>query len=59
MGAAYEAKQPDGHDFADYPKRVSYLIDPDGVIRKAYAVSDPAGHADEVLADLRELRGAG
>lgn len=57
VGAAYQAKQPDDHDFADYPKRVSYLIDPDGIIRRAYAVSDPAGHATEVLADLRDLQG--
>jgi thioredoxin-dependent peroxiredoxin len=57
VGAAYEARQPDDHAFADYPKRVSYLIDPDGVIRRAYEVSDPGGHAAEVLADLRTLRG--
>jgi len=35
---------------------VSYLIDPDGVIRRAYTVTDTAGHAAEVLADLARLR---
>ena len=35
--------------------RKSFLIDPRGVLRKAYVVSDVAGHADEVLADLRQL----
>lgn len=39
-------------------RRVSYLIDPDGVIRRAYTVTDAAGHADEVLRDLDELRSA-
>lgn len=32
--------------------RISYLIDPDGVITNHYEVSDPAGHAGVVLADL-------
>jgi peroxiredoxin len=31
------------------------VIDPDGIIRKAYRVTDIAGHPDEVLRDLREL----
>jgi hypothetical protein len=35
---------------------VSYLIDPDGVIRRSYAVSDTAGHAGVVLGDLQQLR---
>lgn len=56
VGIAYDAKRPDGDDAEGYPLRVSYLIDPDGVIRRAYEVTDPAGHADVVLADLREFR---
>ncbi len=40
------------------PKRRTYLIDPDGVIRKAYRVRDVAAHPDEVLRDLAELQGA-
>lgn len=50
------ARDP-GEKFADFPMRHSYLIDPDGVIRKAYDVKDTAGHAGEVLADLASLRG--
>ena len=38
--------------YAAVPKRISYLIDPSGVIAKSYEVTDPAGHAREVLADL-------
>jgi len=40
-------------------RRVSYLIDPEGKIAKAYPKVKPAGHAAEVLADLAELRKLG
>lgn len=33
-------------------KRISYLIGPDGKIRKAYAKVNAAAHAEEVLTDL-------
>ena len=56
VGRAYEAARPDDDPLASLPKRVSYLIDPDGVIRRAYTVTDTAGHAAEVLADLSRLR---
>jgi thioredoxin-dependent peroxiredoxin len=56
VGAAYEVVRPAGHQYAEYPERFSYLIDPDGVIRRSYAVSDVATHADVVLADLAELQ---
>lgn len=48
-------REPDDKS-ADYPQRISYLIDPDGVIVKAYEVADPAGHAAAVLADLAAER---
>ena len=37
------------------PKRVSYLIDADGTVLKAYPKVNPATHAEEVLRDYREL----
>jgi len=37
---------------AQYPKRVSYLIDPAGRIRKAYPKVNAAAHPEEILADL-------
>lgn len=52
MGTAYEVLRDPGDKFADYPQRISYLIDPEGTISKAYEVADPAGHAAEVLTDL-------
>ena len=36
----------------EYPARISYLIDPDGNVAKAYGKVVPAEHADQVLADL-------
>jgi peroxiredoxin len=39
-----------------FAKRIAYLIDPEGVIRKAYRVGDVNAFADEVLGDLRQLQ---
>mgnify|MGYP003871424893 CR=1 FL=1 len=56
IGATYDVLRDADDPFADYPKRISYLIDPDGVVAKVYEVDDPAGHASEVLADLAALQ---
>lgn len=56
-GGAYEVVRAPDHKFANLPERASYLIDPSGVIRKTYVVTDTAGHAGEVLADLAALKG--
>jgi peroxiredoxin Q/BCP len=57
VGTAYGATRPPDDQYAAMPRRVSFLIDPDGIVRKTYEVTDPAAHADEVLADLDALRG--
>ena len=54
-GKAYEVLRPAHHQYAKYPLRISYLIDPTGVIRAAYDVTDVGGHAAHVLADLEVL----
>lgn len=52
MAADYGAlRQPD-ESFASFPKRISYLIDPDGIVIKGYEVDDPGGHGAVVSADL-------
>src|SRR5258706_11422754 len=38
-----------------YASRNTFLIDPSGVIRKVYLQVKPAGHSDEVLAELDTL----
>ena len=49
IGIAYGAcDTPD----AEYARRISYLIGPDGRIRKTYASVKAAEHPQQVLADL-------
>jgi peroxiredoxin Q/BCP len=59
VGTAYEVVRPAGADFPDFPMRIAYLIDPDGIVRKAYEVKDVGGFAAEVLADLAAQRAGG
>lgn len=40
------------------PRRVSYLVGPDGKVLKAYDSVDPATHAEQVEKDLRTLSSA-
>jgi|ERR1051326_316377 peroxiredoxin Q/BCP len=42
----------------DYAARNTFLIDPNGVIRKVYVKVKPATHSDDVLADLATLQAA-
>jgi peroxiredoxin Q/BCP len=37
---------------AAYARRITYLIDPDGRVLRAYGKVDAARHAQDVLADL-------
>jgi len=48
IGIAYGAADASSRT----PKRISYLIDEDGKILKAYAKVSPAAHPQEVLSDL-------
>jgi len=54
---ADESKKVIGDYQADgiFTKRVSYLIDPKGMIFKVYPKVDPAIHADEVKKDLESV----
>ena len=56
IGRLYEAEREPGEDYYDWgvPRRITYLIDPDGRIAAAYdlAGQDLASHAAEVLADI-------
>ena len=56
VGEAYGTARPPDHDWAAVARRRTYLIDPEGVVRKVYDVKDFEGHPDEVLADLRALQ---
>ena len=58
IGRAYEAEREEGEDYYELglPRRISYLIAPDGTIAAAYdlAGQDLAEHAGVVLADIAE-----
>lgn len=56
VGVAYETRDP-GSDKVSFAKRLAYLIDPEGVIRRSYEVSDTAGFANDVLEDLGAIQG--
>ncbi len=47
-----------GSWIAPYSRRHTYLIDPEGLLRKVYLDVRPSIHSKEVLADLDELRSA-
>ncbi len=56
VGTVYDTKRHPDESSPEYAKRRTYLIDPEGVIRKAYRVRDIPAHPDEVLEDLRRLQ---
>ncbi|MDD5054994.1 MAG: peroxiredoxin [Candidatus Peribacteraceae bacterium] len=45
-----------GADGLIFPKRVTFLVDPQGIIRKIYKDVDCAGHAEEIENDVRALQ---
>ncbi len=56
IGRLYHAEREPGEDYYDWgvPRRISYLIDPEGRIAAAYnlAGQDLATHAAQVVADI-------
>ncbi len=56
VGASYQTVRDPGEKYAEFPLRHSYLIDPEGIIRRVYDVTDVGGHAAAVLADVDTLR---
>lgn len=56
VGAVYETKRRPEERSPEYAKRRTYLIDPDGVIAKAYRVTEISAHPGQVLEDLRRLQ---
>jgi peroxiredoxin len=56
VAAAYGARRPPGSRWATLPERRTFLVDPAGVVRAVYDVTDVHGHAAAVLDDLHRLR---
>jgi peroxiredoxin Q/BCP len=57
VGRAYGVARDDSDKFASYARRFSYLIDPNGLIHRAYDVTDVAHHADLVISDIERAVG--
>ena len=56
VGRAYDAERAEGEDYYEMglPRRVSYLIDPEGKIAQAYDLTgqDLSAHAGQILTDI-------
>lgn len=59
VGELYETKRGPDEKSPEFAKRRTYLVDPQGVIRKAYRVTDIPAHTGEVLEDARRLAAEG
>jgi peroxiredoxin Q/BCP len=58
VGERYQVRRSPEERYSRSPRRITYLIDPQGVIRRAYRVKDIEPHPSQVLDDLRRLREA-
>lgn len=56
VGTAYHVVRSADDQYASYPRRHSFLIDDEAVLRRVYEVTDVSTHAAEVLADLEALQ---
>jgi len=54
IAESLQVRRQPPHPMFALPRRVTYLIDPDGIVAESYDVGrDIKGHAEEVLGDLR------
>ncbi len=58
VGERYQVTRSPDDERANFALRIAYLIDPAGVIRKAYEVTDVDGFAARVIEDLHALQQA-
>jgi thioredoxin-dependent peroxiredoxin len=59
VGERYETKRHPDESSPEFAKRRTFVIDPEGTIRKVYRVTDIPAHPSEVLDDLRALGAMG
>ena len=53
ISRVFGAVRPDDHQYKDWPRRLTYLVGPDGTVAGAWEVKDVKAHPDEVLELLR------
>ena len=52
VGPQYQVMRDPDDQFADYPKRIAYLLDADRTIVAAHEVTDPGGYGVQALSAL-------
>ena len=52
VGGLYQATRDAGEQYGDYPRRLAYLIDPDGKVASAEEVANPDGYGAKALNGL-------
>lgn len=58
VAESLQVRRQPPHPLAAFPRRVTYLIDPEGIVAESYDVGrNIKGHAEEVLGDLRARSG--
>lgn len=57
IGRQYGVEKGPDEQYPDFPRRITFLIDPQGAVAKVYEVSDPAAHPGHVVDDIRTLSG--
>ena len=55
IGRAYGVARGPDEQYPDFPKRMTFLINPEGLIAKIYEVADAGGHPEVVLEELRQI----
>jgi peroxiredoxin Q/BCP len=55
VGSMYGVVRDPSEKSPDYPRRMTFLIDPSGRVAKIYEVRDTEAHAGEVLTDVLDL----
>ena len=55
VGHAYGVARGPDEQYPDFPKRMTFLISPEGLIAKIYEVADAGAHPEVVLEELRQI----
>ena len=58
VGELYQTKRAPDEQSPGYAKRRTYVIDPQGIIARAYRVTDIPNHPGQVLEDVLALMGS-
>ena len=58
VASAYGVRRAPGSRWEHVPERRTFLIDPGGIVRRVYDVTDVHAHPGQVLDDLRALQAA-